>query len=104
MVWCAALGAALPSLYVVCTGGLTEDVAGSASGWVQTTMAAGNAIGAAVLTAVAAEHTASLASPTGAAALTSGYATALWVAAGLAVAGTLLTVRLRLRREAPATA
>ncbi|WP_310723945.1 MFS transporter [Streptomyces sp. N2A] len=104
MVWCAALGAALPSLYVVCTGGLTEDVAGSASGWVQTTMAAGNAIGAAVLTAVAAEHTTSLASPTGADALTAGYATALWVAAGLAVAGTLLTVRLRLRREVPATA
>ncbi|WP_407549826.1 MFS transporter [Streptomyces sp. Pv4-95] len=98
VVWCAALGAALPSLYVVCTGGLTEDVAGSASGWVQTTMAAGNAIGAAVLTAVAAERTAAASAPTGADALTSGYAAGLWVAAGLAVAGALLALWLRVRR------
>jgi EmrB/QacA subfamily drug resistance transporter len=79
-------GTAFPALMNVAMSGATQDDAGLASGLVNTTAQVGGALGLAVLATLATSHSNHL-KATGhstAAALTSGYHLAFWVAAALA--------------------
>jgi EmrB/QacA subfamily drug resistance transporter len=93
----AGAGLAFPALMTVAMTGATPADAGLASGLVNTTAQVGGALGLAVLATVSAGRTSTLAAGGEgvAAALTSGYHLAFWIAAGLvaaaiAVAGTVL--------------
>jgi MFS family permease len=88
------IGASFPALMGVAMAGAGPEDAGVASGLVNTTAQVGGAIGLAVLATVASTHTHALighAAPT-AAALTSGYHLALWIAAGLIAAAVVVAV------------
>jgi EmrB/QacA subfamily drug resistance transporter len=101
MVWSFGLGASIVGSYIACTSGLTERVAGAASGLANTTFQAGGALGLAILGSVASARASALLRHSAVTAATdpqilvSGYALALWCAAGVAVVGALLTLTLR---------
>ena len=88
-VWAFGLGLAVVSSFVICTSGASPQLAGAASGLANTAYQGGGAIGLALLVLVA--DTQTRANGTGPAALTAGFATALWVSAGIALAGAAAT-------------
>lgn len=91
-VWAFGLGMSIVASFVVCTMGLTGPIAGAGAGLANTTFQAGGALGVAVLAVVADSRTRAVADRLSEPeALVSGYATALWCAAGVAVVGALLT-------------
>jgi EmrB/QacA subfamily drug resistance transporter len=99
LVWGLGVGIAIVSAFVVCTMGLDGPIAGAGSGLATMNQQVGGAIGLAILVALAESHTHDLLSGSSAPAvrdaLTSGYSWALWAAAGVAVAGALVSRLLR---------
>ncbi|CAM5229963.1 MFS transporter OS=Streptomyces tendae OX=1932 GN=F3L20_25095 PE=4 SV=1 [Streptomyces tendae] len=93
------LGVALPLVSITTNVAATldtrEDEAGLASGLVNTSLQFGSVIGLAVLSGVAAARTNASDAPHEVA-LTQGFGAAFLLGAGLAVAGALLSLRLRL--------
>lgn len=88
------LGFTFVPISIAALAGVTGRDAGLASGLINTSQQIGGALGLAILTTVATSHIKSLA-PNGdptAADLTSGYALAFWVAAGIAVAAIVTTL------------
>ncbi|MEV6964584.1 MFS transporter [Hamadaea sp. NPDC051192] len=92
-VWSFGLGMCIVSSFVVCTMGLTGQIAGAAAGLATTTYQAGGAIGVAVLAVVAdaLTHRQLASGVDDMQALVDGYAAAIWSAVGLALAAALLT-------------
>jgi MFS family permease len=88
-VWAFGLGLAIVSSFVVCTSGTSPQLAGAASGLATTAYQGGGAIGLALLALVA--DTRTRAAGAGPAALTTGFTTALWVSAGIALTGAIAT-------------
>lgn len=86
-LWAFGLGISIVSSFVVCTKGLSGQVAGAASGLATTAYQGGGAVGLAVLVVVADQQNHGA---TGAA-LTDGYGAALWCCAGIALVGAMLT-------------
>ena len=105
-VWAFGLGMSIVSSFVVCTLGLTGQLAGAAAGLATTSYQAGGAIGLAILAVIADDRTRSVIAAaggrTGPTALVSGYTVALWCAVGIAVVGALLTRLLGLGSGGPA--
>jgi predicted MFS family arabinose efflux permease len=109
IVWGIGVGVCIVSAFVVCTMGLTPQIAGVGVGLATATNQVGGAIGLALLAAVAASRTSSLLGGSGAAglvrsaALSSGYAYALWTATVVAVAGAvaMVVVTFKDRRGRP---
>jgi EmrB/QacA subfamily drug resistance transporter len=97
-------GTAFPALMNVAMSGATQHDAGLASGLVNTTAQVGGALGLAVLATLATSHSNHLkaSGQSAAAALTSGYHLAFWVAAALA--GCALVVVLAAIESRPARA
>jgi EmrB/QacA subfamily drug resistance transporter len=100
----AGAGLAFPALMTLAMSGATKSDAGLASGFVNTTVQVGGAVGLAVLATIATERTAGLRADgeAAAAALNSGYHLAYLIGAllvAIAVVATLLIVRA----EVPAT-
>jgi EmrB/QacA subfamily drug resistance transporter len=88
------LGFTFVPISIAALAGVTGRDAGLASGLINTSQQIGGALGLAILTTVATSHINKLApdgNPTGAD-LTSGYALAFWVAAGVAAAAIVTTV------------
>ncbi len=85
--WAFGLGISIVSSFVVCTMGLSDQVAGVASGLATTTYQGGGAVGLAALAVVADQQNRG---GTGAA-LTEGYGAALWCCVGIALVGAALT-------------
>lgn len=106
IVWAFGLGLSIVSSFVVCTMGLTGQVAGAAAGLATATYQAGGALGLAILAVVAASHTASVVAAGHPVryALVAGYSYALWAETGVAVVGALLTRALISRRGAAQSA
>ena len=86
-VWAFGLGISIVSSFVVCTMGLSGQVAGAASGLATTTYQGGGAVGLAALAVVADQQNHGA---TGAA-LTDGYGAALWCCVGIALVGAVTT-------------
>ena len=96
-------GMSYPSAYAAATSGVPARQAGLASGLINTAQQMGGAVGLAVISAVAASHTASLTRHSGPQALTSGYNLAMAVAAGLTLLASVIAATvIRVRRPAPA--
>ena len=96
-------GVCFPALMTLAMSGASEQDAGLASGLVNTTAQVGGALGLAVLATVSASRTSALIArgrPV-AAALTSGYHLAFWIACGLVVAAMAVAATV-LRTERPA--
>src|SRR5215204_399103 len=94
------LGFTFVPISIAALAGVTGRDAGLASGLINTSQQIGGALGLAILTTVATSHISSLApdgNPTPAD-LTSGYALAFWVAAGVAAAA-ILTTLLIVRKQ-----
>jgi EmrB/QacA subfamily drug resistance transporter len=87
-------GVCFPALMGVAMSGATPSDAGLASGLVNTTAQVGGALGLAVLATLSASHTNKLLAQgdSTAAALTSGYQLAFWIAAALVAAGIVVSV------------
>jgi EmrB/QacA subfamily drug resistance transporter len=87
-------GACFPALMGVAMSGSTPSDAGLASGLVNTTAQVGGALGLAVLATLSASHTNKLLAQgsSTAAALTSGYHLAFWIAAALVLAGIVVAL------------
>lgn len=99
----AGYGMSYPSAYAAATSGVPARQAGLASGLINTAQQMGGAVGLAVISAVAASHTASLTRHSGPQALTSGYNLAMAVAAGLTLLASVIAATvIRVRRPAPA--
>ncbi len=97
-------GMCFPALMTVAMSGATPSDAGLASGLVNTTAQVGGALGLAVLATLSASHSDRLLAQGGstAAALTGGYHLAFWIAAGLVVAGIVVSVTVLGAQAAPA--
>jgi EmrB/QacA subfamily drug resistance transporter len=96
-------GGCFPALMTLAMSGASEQDAGLASGLVNTTAQVGGALGLAVLATVSAARTSALIARgrPAAAALTSGYHLAFWIACGLVVAAMAVAATV-LRIERPA--
>jgi EmrB/QacA subfamily drug resistance transporter len=95
-------GLAFPALMTLAMSGATPSDAGLASGLINTTTQVGGALGLAVLATLSTSRSDSLVSDgeARAAALTSGYHLAFWIAAGLVVAAiAVAAIMLRPERE-----
>jgi len=106
VVWSFGLGGSIVGSYIVCTSGLTQEVAGAAAGLATTTYQAGGALGLAVLGTIATIRTSMLLGNAGVTsqtgdpgALIAGYTLALWCGVGIAVLGAVLTLALRFRPQ-----
>jgi EmrB/QacA subfamily drug resistance transporter len=99
-------GVCFPALMGVAMSGATPSEAGLASGLVNTTAQVGGALGLAVLATLSASHTNKLLAhgQSTAAALTSGYHLAFWIAAGLVLAGIGVALTVLQPQTAPAEA
>ncbi len=97
------IGGSFPALMALAMAGAGPEDAGLASGLVNTTAQVGGALGLAVLATVASTHSRGLMrhGTPGAAALTSGYHVAFWIAAGLVVVATAVAVLVLEARGAP---
>jgi EmrB/QacA subfamily drug resistance transporter len=97
-------GVCFPALMTVAMSGSTPSDAGLASGLVNTTAQVGGALGLAVLATLSASHSEKLLAhgSSTAAALTSGYHLAFWIAAALVLAG--IVVALTVLRPQPMSA
>jgi EmrB/QacA subfamily drug resistance transporter len=96
-------GMSYPSAYAAATSGVPARQAGLASGLINTAQQMGGAVGLAVISAVAASHTASLTHDSGPQALTSGYSLAMAVAAVLTLLASVIAATvIRVRRPSPA--
>ncbi len=104
LLGCGA-GISTPAVLTMAIAGATEDDAGLRSGLVNTTLQIGPALGLAVLATLSSGRTEELikGGEAPAAALTSGFHLAFWVAAGLAGAAILFSVAL-LKSALPETA
>jgi len=98
----AGAGLAFPALMTLAMSGATQNDAGLASGFVNTTVQVGGAVGLAVLATVATERTDGLlaAGESGAAALNSGYHLAYLI--GAALVGIAIVVAVTVLRPEPA--
>jgi hypothetical protein len=87
-------GICFPALMTVAMSGATQSDAGLASGLVNTTAQVGGALGLAVLATLSASRSGKLLAQgqSSAAALTAGYHLAFWIAAGLVVAGIVVSL------------
>lgn len=102
VVLAAGYGMSYPSAYAAATSGVPARQAGLASGLISTAQQTGGAIGLAVISAVAASYTASLARESGPQALTAGYNLAMAAAAGLSLLAAVAAITvIRVRRPAP---
>lgn len=92
----AGFAAAMPAVTGLAMSGAREEDAGLASGLFNTTQVVGGSLGLAVLTTLAAGHTAGLLADGGqaVAATAEGYRLAFWVATGIAAAGFALAATL----------
>jgi predicted MFS family arabinose efflux permease len=97
-------GACFPALMGVAMSGATPSDAGLASGLVNTTAQVGGALGLAVLATLSASHSDRLLAHGGstAAALTSGYHLAFWIASALVVAGIGVAITVLRPQQMPA--
>jgi EmrB/QacA subfamily drug resistance transporter len=97
-------GVCFPALMGVAMSGAEPSEAGLASGLVNTTAQVGGALGLAVLATLSASHTSKLLAQgsSTAAALTSGYHLAFWIAAGLVVAGIAVALAVLRPQAMPA--
>ena len=95
------LSLAFVALTIEGVSGVGERDYGLASGLINTTQQVGGAVGLAILTAIAAERTASAAAPGGVVALNEGYRAALLGAAGFALVALALASLLTQRRQGP---
>jgi EmrB/QacA subfamily drug resistance transporter len=88
------IGVSFPALMTLAMSGATRDDAGLASGLVNTTAQVGGALGLALLATLSTSRTDSLSKggKVTAAALTSGYHLAFWIAAGLVVAAIVVAL------------
>jgi len=95
------LGFAFVPISIAALGGVTGKDAGLASGLINTSQQIGGALGLAILTTVSATHTSSLlknGTPK-LSAVTSGFALAFWVAAGVCAASILATLVVLKRQD-----
>ena len=105
LVMPVGFGMSFPSAYAAATSGVSARQAGLASGLVTTAQQLGGAVGLAVISAVAASYTASLARDPLPQALTSGYDLAMGVAAGLTLLASVVAATvIRAPRPGPAAA
>jgi EmrB/QacA subfamily drug resistance transporter len=97
-------GVCFPALMGVAMSGATPSDAGLASGLVNTTAQVGGALGLAVLATLSASHTDRLLArgDSTAAALTGGYHLAFWIAAGLVLAGIVVSLTVLRPQPMPA--
>src|ERR1700730_147609 len=88
------VGSCFPALMTIAMSGATRSDAGLASGLVNTTAQVGGALGLAVLATISTSHSNHLIKGGGstAAALTSGYHIAFWIAAALVLAAAIVAV------------
>jgi MFS family permease len=88
------VGSCFPALMTIAMSGATQSDAGLASGLVNTTAQVGGALGLAVLATLSTSHSNKLLAhgDSTAAALTSGYHLAFWIAAGLVLAAIAVAV------------
>ena len=95
------LGFAFVPISIAALGGVTGKDAGLASGLINTSQQIGGALGLAILTTVSATHTSSLlkSGTPRLSAVTSGFALAFWVAAGVCAASILATLVVLKRQD-----
>jgi MFS family permease len=98
------IGVSFPALMTLAMSGATRDDAGLASGLVNTTAQVGGALGLALLATLSTSRTDSLSKggKATAAALTSGYHLAFWIAAGLVVAAIVVALTVLEPEPTPA--
>jgi EmrB/QacA subfamily drug resistance transporter len=92
-------GVTWTAMFIASATGVEAKQAGVANGMATTTLSLGNAIGLAVLIAVAGRGTAGLTGVHLQRAQASGYATAVWITAGLMVVGAVLALAFRSRAQ-----
>lgn len=97
-------GVTWTAMFIASATGVEAEHSGVANGMATTTLSLGNAIGLAVLIAVAGRGTAGLTGADAKTALSSGFATAVWITAGLMVVGAVLALAFRPTGRAPAPA